>query len=200
MDVKEKISVIKREIIDEARNKKEKIISIEEEKWEKKYSKFQEEISQKEEKILTECHREASRKKEEIMSKATLDKKNKKRKLFQKLLEDLKEELLGCLEEFRNNSNYPAFLLRLIKEASRTLDSDHLLISLNETDSSLYKTIEPELKQLSGDFELKKEPAPIRGGVIVEDIEGKEVVEYSFQTCLELVDEEMAIELQNKIT
>lgn len=201
MDVKEKVSVIKRDIITEARNKKDKIISKERNKWEEEYKRFQDKIKTREEELLNRYKSEARLKREEIVSRAVLTKKRGKQERFQKLLKELKQDLLNRLIDFKKDAGYSDFLVKLINEACRLLNTDTIVIGLNTDDRKFYNEVKDKLHHIFPDkkFELNNNEPSIEGGVIVEDIKGNEIIDYSFNTCLEMVEEEMALELKRKV-
>lgn len=203
MNINEKVSLIREEILEEAREKKERLVREERKKLEEEYQQFQKKLAAEEEEIIAFYRRKAGLKKEQLTSKVILKRKKKKREKLHEFMVQLKHDLLQRLEEFRHQPGYLAFLMGLIKECVRVLESKRVVVGLNQEDFHLYRQLADELNlgaELPGvELKLKAEPVAIAGGVIVEDESGKKMVEYSFETCLEKVKEEMAVELQERI-
>ncbi|ACL70688.1 V-type ATP synthase subunit E [Halothermothrix orenii] len=201
MDVSKKISVIKKEIINEALDKKEQIISREKDKWEKEYEDFKQKLDNKEKEIIELYRQEARMKKEQIVSRAVLKKKTEKRQKMDEYLHQILKELEEKLHEYRNDTGYRDFLKRLVKDSLNVMESSHVIIKLNSHDLKIFNEIQDELRNEIDNIEIEvaNNPLNISGGVIVEDRDGKEIVENTFETCLEEVKEDIAVELHSKV-
>jgi vacuolar-type H+-ATPase subunit E/Vma4 len=201
MNIYEKVTVINNEILKEARSIKEKLIAEEKEKWEQEYLKLQEELDLKEEKMLKDFQQEAEKRKEQLFSRAIIDSRKRRRSRINDFIDKLIDELLLSLKEFRSQEAYPLFLKSVIQEAVNLLETKQAIIGLNKEDREIYSSVEPELKKALPDvkFILKDEPLMIEGGVVVEELEGNGLVDYSFKSCLEMIREELVKEVQEKV-
>lgn len=105
------------------------------------------------------------------------------------------------LHEYRNDTGYRDFLKRLVKDSLNVMESSHVIIKLNSHDLKIFNEIQDELRNEIDNIEIEvaNNPLNISGGVIVEDRDGKEIVENTFETCLEEVKEDIAVELHSKV-
>lgn len=201
MDITKKVSVIEEEILEEARAKKEKKLQKEKKKWEQKQEEFQQELKAEREKILNSYRQEAKKQRKQILSKVNLKSKKLKRQKRHDFLQQLLDELLEKLKQYRNSDDYSSFLKKMIKRATQILPPGKVYIRLNKADFDIYYSIEEELIRELPDYDvdLKKKEANIAGGVIVENHDGSELVENSFQIYLEQVKKDIAREIKMKV-
>jgi vacuolar-type H+-ATPase subunit E/Vma4 len=202
LDINKKLSVIREEIVEEAREEKRRIIQDQEKVLQEKHEKFQQELEEEKEKMLDSYRQKSRAKKEEIISKVNLRSAKTKKRKFNDFLKELLSELLIRLKQYRYDDNYYIFLKDLIKEGVRTLGTKQVDIKLNKDDFDIYqKLIEEELKKEMPkyDFELQSEVADIEGGVIVKTRDEREIVENTFQVCIERIKGSMAREIQSLV-
>lgn len=201
MDITEKVSIIEKKILDETKAKKEKILQKERKKWGQKYEEFQQNLKAEEEKILNSYRQEARRQRKKITSKVNLKRKKLKRRKRHEFLQQLLAGLLERLKQYRGGDDYSSFLKKMIERATQILPPGEVYIKLNKADFDIYHSIKEKLVTELSSYELnlKEEGADIAGGVIVENYDGSEIVENSFQTYLGQIKGDIAREIQMKV-
>jgi len=201
MDIEKKVMVIREEILEEARKEKEELILREKEKLEKSYQDFQKEIKSREEKILQAYEQEAGKKREQIISRAILERKKSRRAIIDRCIKRFILELQERLQDFTSTPEYTRFLIESIKKVITLLEGNSFVILLRKDDLQLavevIKTLNRELPEYT--FSVKERKTPASGGVVVENEEGKEIIEYTFDTIIRGYHEEIALELQQCI-
>ncbi len=202
MNIKEKITVIRNEIIEEAKDKKEKMVEEKKDDLNKTYEVFREELERKRESILDSYRQEADMRREQIISRVALESKQELREVKQDCLDQLYYSIRDRLIEFQDADEYPDFLKRLISEALEVLNAGNVIyLTFNDKDREIYRSGVAE--QLESEFpekelKVREESAEINGGVIAESEDGRERVFNSFDSLLEEIINDMGSKLEEK--
>jgi len=188
--IKEKLLEKAREdakrIVEDAKREAEKIINEAEEKWKKK-------VEEARRKIIEEAKREA----EEIL----VDARIKARMRITEEKNRVIEQLLGKVEELVDKDvfNREESLRKLLEEAVKQSRLNEVVIYVSSRDiklmQSLKTRIESELKVKIIDIR----EANIKGGVIVESVDGGIRIDNSYDVRLELVKMRLLPEVSKEL-
>lgn len=201
MDIEKKVMVIKEEIIEKARQQKGSLISKEEDKWDKKYKEFQKRLKNREEEINLYYKQEAERKREQIISRTILDRKQARRRSIDRCINRFINELKEKLHNFSNEPEYKDFLLESVKKTVKLLDGKDFVINMSRKDISRGEELTASLNKDLPDynFSIRESDRTKSGGIILEQENGNEMVEYTFDTVINYLKEEIAIEIQEEV-
>ncbi|AZO95173.1 hypothetical protein D7D81_11580 [Halocella sp. SP3-1] len=201
MDIEKKVMTIRGEIIDEVKEKKERLLLQEQEKWDQEYRDFQDRLKGKEEEIELYYQQEAQKKREQIISRAILDRKKAYRNNIDECIARFKKELRKQLESFRTKTEYMKFLLDSIKESIKLLEGSSFIINMSKEDITLSENLVKELAEELPDyrFTIKENQTAMSGGVIVKTSDGNEIVEITFDSLIKGYQEKIALEIQENV-
>jgi V/A-type H+-transporting ATPase subunit E len=108
----------------------------------------------------------------------------------ERLLEGVMDEVKVEFRAFTKTERYVPWLKKVIIEAGTVLGGGKTQVALNEHDSTLrlgLDTLSKEIEKRTGtrtDFELFKESINTLGGAIVRTVDGRVVVDNTFETIL----------------
>jgi len=184
-------------IINEAMNSAEHLLTEQKESARKDVKK---ETSQ----ILEEAKREAEEITRQILTDARMRANwaitSEKRKSIDGIWEKIRDRLR---ELTRSEKRYVPLLRQLIKKAATSLNSSELEILLNESDSKLPLKLE-ELSQvikketgLNVDFNISRKKLSAIGGVVVQTLDGKMIVDATFEAILERRRRDLDLKISN---
>ena len=201
MDIEKKVMTIKEEIIKDARQQKEALVSKEEEKWNKEYKEFQEKIKNREKEIELKFKKEAQQKREQIISRAILDRKQARRRSIDRCINKFINELKEKLQDYSTTPEYMDFLLEAVIKAVTLLEGNNFVIKMRKSDipqeDELLNKLSKELPAYQ--FSVQESNRAKSGGLVLEKKNGNEIVEYTFETVINYLKEDIAIEIQEKV-
>lgn len=200
MNINKKVQMIREEILEEARNKKEQLVEAEKRKWEKEYQDFRENLNNKVEDIEKSYQQTAERKREQIISRAILDRKKKKRAIVDNFIEDFLDRLVDSLK-VKEESRYQEFLGKLVIKGVGLLEGNSFILVLSEQDKDYFQGLTEYLKEHLPDKEFKIQEGieTVNGGIIIKENNGKRQVEYTFRAFIEMYKEEIALDIQELV-
>ena len=175
-----------KDIILKAKSQAERILKEGEGEAERRYRRI---IKEAEERI----------KSEERMNTAMfeIESRNKILQVKEGLIEEVFKKALNRLREYTSTKEYQECLLRLISEACERIDSDKLIIQLNEKDHQMLT--ERHLNDLSEKIGVKllksNEYVDCVGGVVVKSSDGKIVVNNTFENRLNALKDALRIKI-----
>ncbi len=201
MDIEQKVLLIKEEILEETRQEKNSMVDEEKKKWDSEYKEFQKRLETQVEEITLDYKREAIIKKERIISRAILDRKQSYRRSVDKYINKFINELKERLQQFSTKPDYIDFLIESVKSSIKLLNGNNFVIKIRESDLSKTENFINQLNKELPDynFTIEESKRASSGGVIVEKKDGNEVVEYTFDTVINYLKEDIAIEIQKKV-
>ncbi len=201
MDIEEKVLLIKEEILEETRQEKNNMVAEEKKKWDSEYKEFQKGLKTQVEEITLNYKREAILKKEKIISGAILGRKKSRRRCVDKCINKFINELKDRLQEFSTKAEYIDFLIKSVKSSIKLLNGNDFIIKIRKSDLSITEKFIKQLDKELADynFTIKESQRAKSGGVIVEKKDGNEIVEYTFDTVIKYLKEDIAIEIQKTV-
>lgn len=172
------------EKIDEENRKLSDSFKIEKEK---KISELEKELKKKRSRELAEALKEVQFKANEITAKEKLISRQQiivlRDNLILKTVDNLRCKFLA----FTETPEYEDFLLKLVIRTIMSLEGTGYRIYLTENDFKKYgqKIKELAATKLNSDFEIKIVSRPIIGGAIVEEKNGRFMLDNSFSSLIE---------------
>lgn len=188
--IKEKLLEKAREdakrIIEDAKREAEKIIKEAEEKWKKK-------VEETRRKIIEEAKREA----EEIL----VDARIKARIRITEEKNRVIEQLLGKVEELVDKDvfNREESLRKLLEEAIKQSRLNEVVIYVSSRDIKLMQSLKPRIESGLKVKIIDIREANIKGGVIVESVDGGIRIDNSYDVRLELVKMKLLPEVSKEL-
>lgn len=188
--IKEKLLEKAREdakrIVEDAKREAEKIIKEAEEKWKKK-------VEETRRKIIEEAKREA----EEIL----VDARIKARIRITEEKNRVIEQLLGKVEELVDKDvfNREESLRKLLEEAIKQSRLNEVVIYVSSRDIKLMQSLKPRIESGLKVKIIDIREANIKGGVIVESVDGGIRIDNSYDVRLELVKMKLLPEVSKEL-
>ena len=201
MDIEKKVMTIKEEIIKEAHQQKEALISKEGKKWAKEYKEFQERLKITEEEINLKYKKEAKKNREQIISRAILDRKQAHRRSIDRCINKVINELIEKLQNYSTTPGYIDFLLEAVIESVTLLEGNSFVIKMRKSDIFLAEKLINNLSKELPDYQFSVQESlrTKSGGLVLEKKNGNEIVEYTFETVINYLKENIAIEIQEEV-
>ncbi len=117
------------------------------------------------------------------------EKRNELLKAREEMVEEVFDRSQNRLKQYASSPNYLDCLLKLISEASSHIGSDRLKVQFNKKDHQLMsgKRLQAVSKELKVDLVKSDELLDSIGGVVVSSLDGKVIVNNTFEDRLQLL-------------
>jgi V/A-type H+-transporting ATPase subunit E len=117
-------------------------------------------------------------------------------KVYNKALEKLKKIASGKDKQV----DYPAVLLKLIKESDEAIAGDGYILSSNDKDYETLKQMLENIKNnLGKEVRLDEKSKDIIGGVVVTNLDGTKTLENTLENRLNSANNKLQSEIANKL-
>ncbi|MCD6089843.1 hypothetical protein J7K07_09045 [Candidatus Bathyarchaeota archaeon] len=180
------LASITKEILEDAERDARNIISRAEAEAERILKHAKEEAERRYEEIIRKSKERIKDKKRQAISLFELETKNNLLNAKEKIIEEVYDEAIKRLRRYTLTKEYTNCILRLICEASRQINSDTLIIHLNERDHQILtkKRLDELSRKLGVKIIKSDEKINCTGGVVVTSLDGKIIVDNTFENRL----------------
>ena len=183
------MSSIAKEILEDAEKEAENILRSAEAQAKRILKEAEKEAEEKYKSIIREGKDKIKIQEQQMATLFEIEVKNRLLQAKEEIVEEAFERTMKRLSEYVLTEDYWKCLLRLIAEASRQINSEKLIVELNEKDHQ--KLTEKDLLELSERIGVKlvKSDKVIDciGGVIVKSSDGKITVDNTFDNRLRML-------------
>ena len=187
------LASITKEILEDAERDARNIISRAEAEAERILKHAKEEAERRYEEIIRKSKERIKDKKRQAISLFELETKNNLLEAKEEIIEEVYDEAIKRLRQYTLTEEYTNCILRLIREASRQIKSDALIIRLNERDYQILtkKRLDELSRKLGVKIIKSDEKINCTGGVVVTSLDGKIIVDNTFENRLRILKDSL---------
>jgi len=187
------LASITKEILEDAERDARNIISRAEAEAERILKHAKEEAERRYEEIIKKGKERIKDKKRQAISLFELETKNNLLEAKEEIIEEVYDEAIKRLRRYTCTEEYTNCILRLIREASRQINSDALIIRLNERDHQILtkKRLDELSRKLGVKIIKSDEKINCIGGVVVTSLDGKIIVDNTFENRLRILKDSL---------
>ena len=187
------LASITKEILEDAERDARNIISRAEAEAERILKHAKEEAERRYEEIVRKGKERIKDKKRQAISLFELETKNNLLEAKEEIIEEVYDEAIKRLRQYTLTEEYTNCIFRLIREASRQINSDALIIRLNERDHQILtkKRLDELSRKLGVKIIKSDEKINCTGGVVVTSIDGKIIVDNTFENRLRILKDSL---------
>ena len=180
------LASITKEILEDAERDARNIISRAEATAERILKHAKEEAERRYDEIIRKGKERIKDKKRQAISLFELETKNNLLEAKEEIIEEVYDEAIKRLRQYTLTEEYTNCIFRLIREASRQIKSDALIIRLNERDYQILtkKRLDELSRKLGVKIIKSDEKINCTGGVVVTSLDGKIIVDNTFENRL----------------
>jgi len=187
------LASITKEILEDAERDARNIISRAEAEAERILKHAKEEAERRYEEIIKKGKERIKDKKRQAISLFELETKNNLLEAKEEIIEEVYDEAIKRLRQYTLTEKYTNCIFRLIREASRQINSDALIIRLNERDHQILtkKRLDELSRKLGVKIIKSDEKINCTGGVVVTSLDGKIIVDNTFENRLRILKDSL---------
>jgi len=187
------LASITKEILEDAERDARNIISRAEAEAERILKHAKEEAERRYEEIIKKGKERIKDKKRQAISLFELETKNNLLEAKEEIIEEVYDEAIKRLRQYTLTEEYTNCIFRLIREASRQIKSDALIIRLNERDYQILtkKRLDELSRKLGVKIIKSDEKINCTGGVVVTSLDGKIIVDNTFENRLRILKDSL---------
>ena len=187
------LASITKEILEDAERDARDIISRAEAEAERILKHAKEEAERRYEEIIKKGKERIKDKKRQAISLFELETKNNLLEAKEEIIEEVYDEAIKRLRQYTLTEEYTNCIFRLIREASRQIKSDALIIRLNERDYQILtkKRLDELSRKLGVKIIKSDEKINCTGGVVVTSLDGKIIVDNTFENRLRILKDSL---------
>lgn len=189
MSIKKGLIAIASEILEDVKKEAEKAIRDAEKEAEKILKKAEEEAEETRERLLTHAKEKGEIEKKKMKSSTQIEIRNKLLQVKEELVNDTFDKTLTSLNDFTQTKSYHDYLLKLIQEATKKIDSDTLVVYVNPKDREWLAqgNLNKLSKRLRAKLMLADQTENCLGGCTVKTLDGKISYDNTFEKRLQLL-------------
>lgn len=187
------LASITKEILEDAERDARNIISRAEAEAERILKHAKEEAERRYEEIIKKGKERIKDKKRQAISLFELETKNNLLEAKEEIIEEVYDEAIKRLRQYTLTEEYTNCIFRLMREASRQINSDALIIRLNERDHQILtkKRLDELSRKLGVKIIKSDEKINCTGGVVVTSLDGKIIVDNTFENRLRILKDSL---------
>jgi len=187
------LASITKEILEDAERDARNIISRAEAEAERILKHAKEEAERRYEEIIKKGKERIKDKKRQAISLFELETKNNLLEAKEEIIEEVYDEAIKRLRQYTLTEEYTNCIFRLMREASRQINSDALIIRLNERDHQILtkKRLDELSRKLGVKIIKSDEKINCIGGVVVTSLDGKIIVDNTFENRLRILKDSL---------
>ncbi|RLI11262.1 hypothetical protein DRO35_05335 [Candidatus Bathyarchaeota archaeon] len=193
------LASITKEVLEDAERDAKNIISRAEATAERILKHAKEEAERRYDEIIRKGKERIKDKKRQAISLFELEAKNNLLKAKEEIIEEVYDEAIKRLRPYTLTEEYTNCILRLIREASRQINSDVLIIRLNKRDHQILtkKRLDELSRKLGVKIIKSDEKINCTGGVVVTSLDGKIIVDNTFENRLRILKDPLRTKIAN---
>ncbi len=175
MSVKDGLSAITSEVLEDVQKEAEAIILAAENEAKETLKAAKEQADQNYQTIINQAKTKAENEKRKITSVTEVEMRNLLLQIKEDLVDSAFEKALVKLQDFVKTEEYHEHLLKLIEEVAKRIDSKNLMVQVNAEDKAwLTQDMLSRLsKKLRRELKLSDETEDFIGGCKIQTVDGK---------------------------
>jgi vacuolar-type H+-ATPase subunit E/Vma4 len=196
------LEVLRDEILGDARRQADRTIRRAERDGQALLQKARQEAEQARQDRLAQARRQADRARDLALARVPVEVARMRAERLEEALGRVRAEAEAHLK--KRPADYGAMVANLAAEAIRAMDGRRFVLGLSESDrGALAANLADEVRRRVGrddlDIAVAEAPAPIEGGVIVRDADGRQVWDQGFEARLRRLWPELRRELGQRL-
>ena len=175
MSIKDGLSAITSEVLDDVQKEAEAIILAAENEAKETLKAAKEQADQKYQTIINQAKTKAETERRKITSVTEVEMRNRLLQTKEDLVDNAFEKALVKLQDFVKTEEYHEHLLKLIEEVAKRIDSKNLMVQVNAEDKTwLTQNMLNRLsKKPRRELKLSDENEDFIGGCKIQTVDGK---------------------------
>lgn len=197
MTIKEGVSSIANEIINEVQKEAEALILEAENKAKETLRIAKEQADRDYRDILSQSAVKAEAEKRKIASLTDVEMRNQLLQAKEDLVDAAFEKALLKLKEYVNTEAYQAYLPRLVERVAEKIGQNNLVVQVNKSDQGLLTTevMKCLSKKLQVDLKLSEQAGNFIGGCIIQTADGKIIYDSTIDSRLQELKPTLRVEV-----
>lgn len=197
MTVKEGVSSIAHEIINEVQKEAEALILEAENKAKETLRIAKEQADRDYRDILSQSAVKAEAEKRKIASLTDVEMRNQLLQAKEDLVDAAFEKALLKLKEYVNTEAYQAYLPRLVERVAEKIGQNNLVVQVNKSDQGLLtnEVMKCLSKKLQVDLKLSEQAGNFIGGCIIQTGDGKIIYDSTIDSRLQELKPTLRVEV-----
>lgn len=175
LSVKDGLSAIAREVLEDVCKEAETLIAASEEDAKRRLRAAKEDADKNYQAIIDHTTTRAEAEKRRITSLTEVEMRNQLLQTKEALVDAVFEKVVSRLEAFTKTEEYHNYLLRLIEKTAKTIGSKKLTLYVNAKDKKWLNegSLDRLSKKLRLDLQLSRQEEDVVGGCKIETTDGK---------------------------